>query len=145
MSTNEVAVDTTVLVASLVPQDEHHAKAEPLVRGLRSGQVRFHCPTFGVVETCGVLTTKEFGKRQLRLPQAVLETAWGSLNKWIEQGKVMVYPLTEERMRLDSLVAIGQRLKGPDAVIVQTALELNVPLETYDQRQVRAWERAKGS
>lgn len=145
MSTNEMAVDTSVLVASLALQDEHHAKAQPLVRALRTGQVRFHCPTFGPVETCGVLMTKEFGRPQFRLPQAVVEEAWDSLNKWIEQGKIVVYPLTEERMRVACRIAARQQVKGPDAVIVQTALELNLPLETYDRRQARAWERAKGS
>lgn len=143
MNRQEMAVDTTVLVASLVPQDSHHAKAESLMKGLGTGEVVFHCSTFAPAETCGVLTTKEFGTYKLRLPKEAVMVAWGSLSTWIRQGKIRVYPLTEERMALSSLIAICRALKGPDAVIVQTALELKLPLETYDNNMVKAWQRER--
>lgn len=78
------------------------------------------------------------------LPEAVVRSLKeGSIDQWLRGGRILLYPLNITRMEQAALISIRQGIYGPDAIIIQLAVELKFPLETYDGRMSKAWDRER--
>lgn len=58
----------------------------------------------------------------------------------IEAGKIKILTPNEELMQKSYLIAKRQRITIYDAVFVSLAIELGLPLKSYDKVQIRALE-----
>ena len=131
-----LVVDSSVIAASFIPEDVHHREARDFVDGLDRGDYVFHLPMLVVVEVSAVI------RRRLRRWWRPYRIWRAKLEQWEREGKVILYPLTRERMEGAALAALGRRLRGADSIISALAEELNMPLRTFD-RELR--ERGPGA
>ena len=127
----EVVVDASVLVASFLESDVHHPKALEYIRGLQTGEYAFHLPKLALIETLAAIN-----RRAQRNQQIYVLRAKQSFEQWQADGKITFYDLQENRTQNAVTVAIRDRLKGPDAVYVALAEELNLELKTFDKEQL---------
>lgn len=125
-------IDSSVLVAGFVETDKFHKQAESQINDLYNGQKTFHSSMLASVEVVGavgrIVGNKEAGRVQ-RL-----------LNEWQRKGYLYLYELNRRRMESAQNLAINHRLKGADAVIVQIAQELKLPMISYDNNIIKAAE-----
>ena len=56
------------------------------------------------------------------------------MEDWIKENKIKVHILNFKRMKEAEKYGTLFKLKGMDAIIVQLALELNLPLATFDNQ-----------
>lgn len=122
-----LVVDSSVIAASFILEDVHHRESREYVEDLERGYYVFHLPTLVVVEVSSAIRRR---LRRWRRPYNRWQT---KLAQWERDGKVVLYPLTRERMESAAASAQDRRLSGADSVISALAEELNMPLRTFDR------------
>ena len=121
-----LVVDSSVIAAAFIREDEHHQKGVEYINALRRGEYVFHLPMLVVVEV-----TSAIRRRDRRYQWA--GRRWRSdLAQWERERKVFLYPMSRERMEHSVATARRRRLRGADSVVAALAEELNMPLRTFD-------------
>ena len=133
----DLVVDSNILVASLLSEEESHQGALGYMAGLEAGEHVFHLPMLGVVEVAGALHRRLPGDQP-----ALMARVRKSLSAWETDGKVILYELNRPRMDSALVAAEQYRLKGPDAVVTALAEELDIPLKTFDKEILARFEKA---
>ena len=132
-----IVVDSNVIVASFLEQEDSHQRGQEYINELESGAYTFHLPTLVVVEVISAIN-----RRALRIRQALLARARKSIGDWEGDGKMVLYALDRDRMDKAVNTAERHRLRGSDAVIAALAEELNIPLKTFDTEVLGRFLRA---
>ena len=133
----QVVVDSSVLVGSLLHDDALHQRSQPYINGLESGDYIFHLPMLVVVEVVAAISR--------RAPvgwHALLVGARTSFRDWETDGKIVLYPLDQDRMNRATGTAQRYRLRGSDAVLAVLAEELGTPLKTFDGDILQKFQQA---
>ena len=104
--------------------------------GLDRGDYIFHLPMLVIVEVYSAI------RRRLRNWQQVIAEWQQNLARWEQDGKVILYPMSRERMENAVAVARNHSLRGADSIVAALAEELNMPLRTFDNEHL---QRATGA
>lgn len=130
MSSETVAeplvVDSSVIVASYIPEEVNHLQGLEYRNGLDRGTYVFHLTMLVAVEVTSAI------RRRLPNWQQVMDDWQRSLVRWQRDGKVVLYPLDRASMERSVSAARRRRLRGADSVVAALAEELNMPLRTFD-------------
>ena len=118
-------LDSSVLVASLIPSDKYYNEGTTIVKRLLGSDDVVYASAIVPVEVCtAVVRTKDkVSARETRVQIA----------KWISLGRLHMLYLNARRMRRAQEIAIEYYVRGMDAIIVQIAEEMKFPLVTFDQ------------
>lgn len=133
----QVVVDSSVLVGSLLQGDALHQRSQPYINGLETGDYTFHLPMLVVVEVVAAIS-----RRAPRGWQALLARTMRSLKDWETGGKIVLYPLDQDRMDLATGTAQRYHLRGSDAVLAALAEELGTQLKTFDKELLDRFQQA---
>jgi len=128
----ELTVDSNMLVAALLKEDKFNKTAYTEFRQMVKGKVIFHASRLVPVEVCGAIN-RRVGNIDAAKAQIII-------NSLIRKGNIKVYDLNESRMHRATNIALNYRLRGADAVIVQIAQELKLPIIAYDNEVNKAAE-----
>jgi len=121
----DVAVDTTVFIASLLEKDHFHEDAISFLEQINTKQCRAHISKIVLVEIAGAISR--------RIDEASAREAIEIMGSWITEGKVKTYDLNKMRMLRASEIAMKLKVKGMDAIVLQIADELKIPFKSYDE------------
>lgn len=121
-----LVVDSSVIAASYILRDEHHELGREYTDALERGEYVFHLPMLVVVEVSAAI------RRRVPRWQPVFNRWQGDILRWERDGKVILYPMSRERMENSVIAARHRRLRGADSVVAALAEELNVRLRTFD-------------
>ncbi len=120
-----VVVDASVMVAVFYARDPFHQASRTWFKHLLRSGDRLAAPLLLMSEVGGVIR-RETGDPNL----AADAVAW--LYDLPELGR---FPLDEALARLAADLTISLSLRGADAVYVALALQLDIPLTTWDRQQ----------
>ena len=132
-----IVVDSSILVASFLENEDKHQQALEYIGGLQRGDYVFHLPMLVVVEVIAAISRQSIAYRL-----AMLTRAGQSLRAWEQSGKISLYPLDQKRLELALTVAQRDRLRGADSVIAALAEELGLPLKTFDEEILNRFSQA---
>ena len=126
-------VDASVFVAALVREGESHNEAIRLIEDMVTGNHLFHISTLVPIEVCQAIFRGT--------GSAVMAYMTGkTLDDWIREGKIKPYDLDKGRMDAASEIVIRQKLKGAEAVAIQLAEELKLPLRSFNPEVLRGFQ-----
>lgn len=108
--------------------EEKHQQALEYINGLERGDYTFHLPMLANVEV-----TSAIRRRATRNWIGLVSTWKLNVSDWERDGLLILYPLDRDRMDKASGIALQYRLRSLDCIFAQLALELNVPIKTFDQ------------
>ena len=123
-------LDSSILVASLIPSDDNHEIAFRIVQRLLSSNDSAHASAIVPVEVCAAVA------RRTR-EQKVAEDIAVQLKKWVRLGKLKLAFLNSSRMNVAQEIAAKHYIRGMDAIVVQVAVEKTLPFLTFDQELAR--------
>ena len=126
-----LVVDSSVIAASYILRDEHHELGREYTDALERGEYVFHLPMLVVVEVSAAI------RRQVPRWQPVFSRWQSDVSRWEQDGKVILYTMSRERMEKSVIAARDRRLRGADSVIAALAEELNMPLRTSDNEHLQ--------
>ena len=127
-----VVVDSNVFIASLIEDDKFYKVSIDFIEEMNIEMLIFHISMIIPIEvSCAI--ARRIGAKEAKESEEIL-------HNWIKEKKIVVYELNEKRMIESQNYGTKYKLKGMDAIIVQLALELNLPLITFDNEII---ERAK--
>ncbi len=127
-----VVVDSNVFIASLIEDDKFYKVSIDFIEKMNIEVLIFHISMIIPIEvSCAI--ARRIGAKEAKESEEIL-------HNWIKEKKIVVYELNEKRMIESQNYGTKYKLKGMDAIIVQLALELNLPLITFDNEII---ERAK--
>lgn len=121
----EETVDSNVLIAALLKDEKFNKTAYNEFQQVIKGEAIFHASRLVPVEVCGAIN-RRVGNIDAARAQTII-------NGLIRKGNMKVYDLNESRMHQAADIALGYKLKGSDAVIMQIAQELKLPMISYDK------------
>lgn len=121
-----LVVDSSVIAASFIREDEHHQKGVEYIDALKRGEYVFHLPMLVVVEVTSAI------RRRARRYQWAGRRWQSDLAQWEREGKVFLYPMNRERIEYSAAKARELRLSGMDSIVAALAEELGMPLRTFD-------------
>jgi predicted nucleic acid-binding protein len=122
----EEVVDTSVLLAGLVTSDESHFRAMALIEDMDKEESLFHVPSLVVLEFISILS-RLVGTEEAR-------EAKGIIDFWVDRGKVKVHHFDLSKMDQAIEIALNRRLHVADAIAIQLAEELGLPLVTMTRK-----------
>ena len=123
-----LVVDSNIIVASFLENEQHHDQAQEYIDGLERGDYIFHLPTLANVEVTSAI------RRRAEHNWMALIAAWmQNVADWEQAGTLILYPLDRNRMDHALDIALRYRLKGSDCVFAGLAEELGIPIKTFDQ------------
>ena len=134
MKTEEVTLDSSVLVSALVKGEKFRPIARRIMERLFSGQYHSTTSATVFVEVCGAIS------RRAGADKAV--SARNQLIKWKNSNLIAYSELTGKRKREAADLAIKSKMKGMDAIVVQVAKERTATLITFDEKMA---EKAKAT
>lgn len=123
-----LVVDSNVIVASFLENEQHHGQAQQYIDGLEQGHYIFHLPTLANVEV-----TSAIRRRAERNWMALVATWKQNVADWEQADTLVLYPLDRNRMDHASDIALRYQLKGSDCVFARLAEELGMTVTTFDQ------------
>jgi len=127
-----VVVDSNVFIASLIEDDKFYKVSIDFIEKMNIEELIFHISMIIPIEvSCAI--ARRIGAKEAKESEEII-------HNWIKEKKIVVYELNEKRMIESQNYGTKYKLKGMDAIIVQLALELNLPLITFDNEII---ERAK--
>ena len=132
-----IVVDSSILVASFLENEDKHQQALAYIGGLQRGDYVFHLPMLVVVEVVAAISRQTIDNRL-----ALLARSGQSLRAWGQSGKISLYPLDQARLEHSVTVAQRDRLRGADSVIAALAEELGLPLKTFDEEILNRFSQA---
>lgn len=127
-------VDTGVFLRWFIDQDGFE-RARELQQKLTDGAVTAETVDFARVEVAGVLRKKGFLAGRLTLEEFTAAV------RAIDDIGVAVHPTTADRLERAADLAARRMLGMYDALFVQLAQELDLPLLTSDAKLARAVEK----
>ena len=123
-----LVVDSNIFVASFLVNEEKHQQALEYINGLERGDFTFHLPMLANVEVTSAIRRRATGN------WVGLVSTWKlSVSDWERDGLLIMYPLDRVRMDKASDIALQYRLRGLDCLFAELALELDVPIKTFDK------------
>jgi predicted nucleic acid-binding protein len=122
----EEVVDTSVFLAGLVTSDESHFRAMALIEDMDKEESLFHVPSLVILEMVSVLS-RTAGAEEAR-------EAKGIIDFWIDRGKIKVHHFDLKKMDDAVEIALNRRLHVADAIAIQLAEELGLPLVTMTRK-----------
>jgi len=122
----EEVVDTSVLLAGLVTSDETHFRAMALIEDMDKEELLFHVPSLVVLELVSVLS-RIVGVEEAR-------EAKGIIDFWVDRGKLKIHHFDLRKMDDAIEIALNRRLHVADAIAIQLAEELGLPLVTMTRK-----------
>jgi len=132
-----LVVDSNIFVASFLVNEEKHQQALEYINGLERGDFTFHLPMLANVEV-----TSAIRRRATRNWVGLVSTWKLSVSDWERDGLLIMYPLDRVRMDKASDIAIQYRLRGLDCLFAELALELDVPIKTFDKELLERFPTA---
>jgi predicted nucleic acid-binding protein len=120
------AVDSSVLVASLIPSDEYYDEGTIVIKRLLGSDDIIYASAMVPVEVCTAVARRTRDKISAREVQT-------QIAKWIQLGRLRILYLNAKRMRRAQEIGIEYYVRGMDAIIAQIAEEKKIPLVTFDQ------------
>lgn len=120
------ALDSSVLVASLIPSDKYYNSGTAVVKRLLSSDDIVYASAIVPVEVCSSVARRTGDKA------SALE-AREQIAKWVKLGLLRIMYFNATRMRRAQQIGIDYYVHGMDAIIVQVAEEKKIPLVTFDQ------------
>ena len=127
-----IVVDSNVFIASLIEDDKFYKVSIDSIEKMNIEELTFHISLIIPIEvSCAI--ARRIGAKEAKESEEIIDN-------WVKEKKVIVYELNEKRMNESQNYGTKYKLKGMDAIIVQLALELNLPLITFDSEII---ERAK--
>ena len=130
----EVTLDSSVLVSALVEHEERRRIARGILRRVFDGELHVVTSVIVPVEVCGAISR--------RAGVAAAKRAMGQLEKWKDMRLIEYSELTEGRSFESAELAAALRVRGMDAIIIQTAKERDSVLITFDDEMAK---RARGA
>ena len=117
--------------------EEKHQPALEYIRGLQRGDYLFHLPMLTNIEVTSAI------RRRARSNRVALASVWKQyLADWERNGSLMIYPLDRDRMDRAVDVALRYGFRGQDAVFAGLAIELDVPIKTFDKELLERFPTA---
>ena len=134
-----LVVDSSVWVASFLPNDEHHLQATRFVNELRIGAHHCHLPFLVMVETCASVARQVQSGRM-----AYISWVRQSFEDWTQQGMISWYDLNQQRTHstIDFNLSFPDPLGGGDSVVASLSDELGYTLKTFDNEILNRYFRA---
>ena len=96
----------------------------------------FHLSMLVVVEVSAAI------RRRVPRWQPVFSRWQGDVLRWERDGRVILYPMSRERMENSVIAARHRRLRGADSIVAALAEELNMPLRTFDNELLQSGPEA---
>lgn len=125
----DFVIDSSVLVASLIPSDKFFDSGTSAINKILSHQ-RVACTSVIVpVEVCGAIMRRI---NDIQIAKATMI----QLQKWVRLGLLELVELNKKRMQAAQELAIKHAIKGMDAIIAQIASEKSLPLLTFDKELI---------
>ena len=119
-----VVVDPNVFIASLIEYDKFYEASIDIIEKMNMEELIFHISMITPIEvSCAI--ARRIGVKEANESSDIIYN-------WIREKKVVAYELNEKRMSEAQNYGSKYKLKGMVAIIVQLALELNIPLITFD-------------
>ncbi len=123
--TERVVLDSSVLVSAFVKEDTFHQHGREVMRRVFQGRYSAAASVIVPIEVCGVIA------RRVGVDQA--ETVKELLVKWETTGLLDCKELTQTRKDTARELAIKLRVRGMDAVIIESAIGDQRSLITFDE------------
>lgn len=120
----EVILDSSILVSAFVKGDKFRSVARLVMKKIFLGEYRATTSAIVPVEVCGSIS------KRVGVDKA--EVAKNQLIKWESMGLITYNELGAKRRDEAMGLAIKLRMRGMDAIIVQTARERGATLITFD-------------
>ena len=127
-----LVIDSNVFIASLIKSDEFHQKSIEIVEKMQKKEIIFHISMIVPIEVASTIARRVGTKESNESVEII--------NNWIKEKKIKIYELNKKRMLAAEKCGIIYKLRGMDAIIIQLANELKIPLITFDNEII---ERAK--
>ena len=121
-------IDSNIFVASFLVNEEKHHQALEYINGFERGDYTFHLPMLAFIEV-----TSAIRRRATQSSVALISTWRQNVADWERDGSLIMYPLDRDRMDKAAVIALQYGFKGGDCVFAELALELDVPIKTFDE------------
>ena len=122
----EIIADSNVFIASLIENDPYHAKGNELIKKMNDGEYTFHISVIVPIEvSCSI--ARKVGEEEANEAIDIMEN-------WMKESKIKVHILNRTRMKEAEKCGTLFKLRGMDSIIVQLAIELDLPLATFDSQ-----------
>jgi predicted nucleic acid-binding protein len=121
----DIVLDSSVLIASLIPSDKFHAQGDGVVEDVLSGERTAFTSVVVPVEVCGVIARRTGDKKQG-------QDAERNMARWVQLGVLRLVELDDRRMAKAQQLAVELSLRGMDAIVAQVGEETELPLLTFD-------------
>lgn len=122
----DFAIDSSVLVASLIPSDKFYSNGSSVIKKVLTGRKIACTSVIAPVEVSSAIARRT-GDRDSA------EAARLQMQKWVRLGLLELVDLNRRRMEKAQEIAIKYSIKGMDAIIVQVANERLLPFITFDK------------
>jgi predicted nucleic acid-binding protein len=120
-------VDSSVLVASLLSHDRSHREAPAVLKQILDGEVRAVRPCSVLVEVVAAIRRRtSSGKDALKVEAKLLTF-----------GGILFLDSTRQTARDAARLAAAIGLRGMDALVVQTPIEHQTKLISFDEEMLR--------
>lgn len=120
------ALDSSVLVASLIPSDKNNGIGKIVLKRLLDSNDLVYASVIVPVEVCAAVA------RRTR-DRAVAKEVTEQMAKWIQLGRLHLLSLNFARMKKAQKLGMDCYTTGLDAIIAEVAEEKKIPLVTFDQ------------
>ena len=130
-------IDSNIFVASFLVNEEKHQQALEYINGFERGEYTFHLPMLANIEV-----TSAIRRRATRNSVTLVFTWKQNVLDWERDGSLIMYPLDRDRMDKAADIALQYGLRGSDCVFAELALELDVPIKTFDKELLERFPTA---
>ena len=128
----EVTLDSSVLVSAFVKDDKSRPIARQVIEKIFHGEYRANTSAIVFVEVCGSIS------RRAGVDNAI--AVRDELVRWEDMDFITFSELTSKKRNEAAQLAVRFGLRGTNAIMVQTAKEMNRALITFDEEMA---EKAK--
>ena len=125
----DFVVDSSVLVASLIPSDQFFSNGVSVVNKILNMRKVATTSVIVPVEVCGAITRRTKDKESADVIRSQMQ-------KWARLGLLELVELNRKRMQEAQELAIKHSIKGMDAIIAQVAKERSLPILTFDRELI---------
>ena len=132
-----LVIDSSIFVSSFLVNEEKHQQAREYINGLERGDYTFHLPMLANLEV-----TSAIRRRATRSWVGLVSTWKLSVSDWERDGLLIMYPLDRDRMDRAIAVALQYRFRAQDSIFTQLAVELDIPIKTFDKEVLERFPTA---
>jgi predicted nucleic acid-binding protein len=118
-----IVIDASVWIGALLPIDVNHQSSNRWVNNHISKNIPHYLPTLGLAEVAGSIARRNNSSSE----------GINALNYIIGLNSIRLIDVDRSLGELAARLASNLRLKGADSVYVAVALQLNIPLLTWDK------------